>query len=60
MKPAGYEMSCLEAQEEGVSKTSLSREELFEGALAQIGSARRAHDDLDAQGCFAELTGKTV
>jgi malic enzyme len=41
-----------EAQAEGVAKAKLSRDELFESALAKIRSARRAHDALDAAGCF--------
>jgi malate dehydrogenase (oxaloacetate-decarboxylating) len=50
----------IEAQAEGLTKMGLSREELFEGALAQIASARRAHSALDAQECFMDFTAKTV
>jgi malate dehydrogenase (oxaloacetate-decarboxylating) len=50
----------IEAQAEGVAQQTLSRDELFEGARRRIHAARRAHDVLDSQGCFADLAGKTT
>jgi len=41
---------ALEAQAEGLARTSLGRDELMAAALARIKSSRRAHDVLRAEG----------
>lgn len=42
----------LAAETEGLAKRPLGHDALFDGAISTILSARRAHDALDAAGCF--------
>jgi len=46
----------MKAQEQGIARVKISRDELYQKSKAMINSAREAHDALVKAGCIAPAT----